>query len=52
MRCDPATLRYKMALGRMVNYGVPLDRLEKWFSHDHRTLWKWGQAYRKRVRHT
>jgi hypothetical protein len=44
VRRDEDDLRYKMALGRMVNYGVPLAKLEATFGHDHRTLRKWAEA--------
>ncbi len=46
--CDAATLRYKMTLGRMVNFGVPLDVLRKQFHHDHRTLRNWARGMTSR----
>ena len=46
--CDAATLRYKMTMGRMVNFGVPLDVLEKTFHHDHRTLRNWARGMKSR----
>ena len=46
--CDAATLRYKMTLGRMVNFGVPLDVLRKHCHHDPRTLRNWARGMRSR----
>ncbi len=45
-RKDPNDIRYKMAIGRLVNLGFPIRKLKEVFGHDHRTLADWGRGLR------
>ncbi|NJL19423.1 MAG: hypothetical protein HC901_03980 [Bdellovibrionaceae bacterium] len=44
VRRDEADLRYRMSVGRMANYGVPVARLAEEFGHDHRTVRRWADG--------
>ena len=44
IRCDPATLQYKLLVGRLVNAGWPLTEVRQHFAHDNRTLKRWAAA--------
>ncbi len=41
---DPEIIQHKMLAGRMCNAGVPLLELSAAFSHDPRTIQRWGAA--------
>ena len=44
IRRDPDTLLYKMAIGRMANFGCSVRALERAFKHDHRTIALWAEG--------
>jgi len=44
IRCSRENLQYKMLLGRLVNAGWALSRLQETFGHDPRTLKSWAAA--------
>jgi|GEM_PF-2338363 len=41
---DPEIIQHKMLVGRLFNAGVPVGELAAAFSHDPRTIRKWGLA--------
>lgn len=44
LRRDPDTLQYKMAIGRLVNLGYPLRKIEEVLGHDRRTVQNWARG--------